>query len=108
MLVQPESKTYTLDEYRALEEKAEFKSEYGNGEILPMSGGTINHNRIVRNFVSVLDNAFRQKPYEVFMSDLRVWIPQHGRATYPDVMVISGDPAFSDNRSDEVLSLIHI
>ena len=66
MLIQSESKTYTLDEYHALEEKAEFKSEYGNGEILPMSGCTIDHNRIVRNFVSILDTAFRQKPYEVF------------------------------------------
>lgn len=66
MIVQSESKTYTLDEYRALEEKAEFRSEYNDGEIVPMSGGTINHNRIVRNFVSILDTAFRQKPYELF------------------------------------------
>ena len=104
MIVQSESKTYTLDEYRALEEKAEFKSQYSDGEILPMSGGTINHNRIVRNFVSILDTAFREKPYEVFMSDLRVWIPQHSKATYPDVMVIAGEPIFNDNRSDEILN----
>lgn len=104
MIVGSESKIYTLDQYRALEEKAEFRNEFNDGEILPMSGGTIDHNRIVRNFVSVLDTAFRQKPHEVFMSDLRVWIPQHRRATYPDVMVIAGDPVFSDNRSDEVLN----
>ena len=104
MLVQSKSKTYTLDEYRALEEKAEFRSEYDDGEILPMSGGTIDHNRIVRNFVSILNTAFRQKPYEVFTSDLRVWIPQHRKATYPDVMVIAGDPVFNDNRSDEILN----
>lgn len=104
MLVQSESKTYTLDEYRALEEKAEFRSEYDDGDILPMSGGTIEHNRIVRNFIRILDTAFRQKPYEVFASDLRVWIPQHRKATYPDVMVIAGDPVFNDNRSDEILN----
>jgi Uma2 family endonuclease len=104
MIVRSESKTYTLDEYRALEEKAEFKSEYDDGEILPMTGGTIDHNRIVRNFVSILDTAFRQKPYEVFTSDLRVWIPQYRKATYPDVMVIAGDPVFNDNRTDEILN----
>jgi Uma2 family endonuclease len=38
MIVRSESKTYTLDEYRTLEEKAEFRSEYDDGEILPMSG----------------------------------------------------------------------
>jgi Uma2 family endonuclease len=104
MLVQSESKTYTLGEYRSLEEKAEFRSEYDDGNIIPMSGGTIDHNRIVGNFVSILDTAFKQKPYEVFMSDLRVWIPQYRKATYPDVMVIAGDPVFNDNRPDEILN----
>lgn len=105
MLVQPESKkTYTLDEYRALEEKAEFKSEYDDGEIIPMSGGTIDHNRIVRNLVRILDTAFWQKPYEVFTSDLRLWIPQYRKGTYPDVMVIEGNPVLNDDRTDEILN----
>ena len=104
MLVQPESKTYTLDEYRALEKTAEFRSEYDDGEIIPMSGGTIDHNRVVRNLVSILDTAFRQKPYEVFTSDLRLWIPQYRKGTYPDVLVIAGSPVFNDNRIDEILN----
>ena len=104
MLVQPESKTYTLDEYRALEKTAEFRSEYDDGEIIPMSGGTIDHNRVVRNLVSILDTAFRQKPYEVFTSDLRLWISQYRKGTYPDVLVIAGSPVFNDNRIDEILN----
>jgi Uma2 family endonuclease len=104
MLVQPQSQTYTLDEYRALEETAEFHSEYHDGRIIPMSGGTIDHNRVVRNLVSILDTAFRQKPYEVFTSDLRLWIPQYRKGTYPDVMVIADKPVFNDNRTDEILN----
>lgn len=104
MLVQSESKTHTIDEYRALEEKAEFRSEYGDGEIIPMSGGTIDHNRIVRNLVRILDTAFLQKPYEVFTSDLRLWIPQYRKGTYPDVMVIEGNPVLNDDRTDEILN----
>ncbi len=104
MLVQPQSQTYTLDLYRALEETAEFRSEYHDGRIVPMSGGTIDHNRIVRNLVRILDTAFRQKPYEVFTSDLRLWIPQYRKGTYPDVMVIANKPVFNDNRTDEVLN----
>ena len=69
-----------------------------------MSGGTIDHNRIVRNLVRILDTAFRQKPYEVFTSDLRLWIPQYRKGTYPDVMVIADRPVFNDNRTDEVLN----
>jgi Uma2 family endonuclease len=104
MLVQPQSQTYTLNEYRALEETAEFRSEYHDGRIIPMSGGTIDHNRIVRNLVRILDTAFRQKPYEVFTSDLRLWIPRYRKGTYPDVMVIAAQPVFNDNRTDEVLN----
>ena len=55
MVVQSQPKTYTLDEYRALEETAEHRSEYHNGEISPMIGGAINHNRIVRNLLRMLD-----------------------------------------------------
>ena len=104
MLVQPQSQTYTLDEYRALEETAEFRNEYHDGRIIPMSGGTIDHNRIVRNLVRILDTAFRQKPYEVFTSDLRLWISQYRKGTYPDVMVIADKPVFNDNRTDEILN----
>ncbi len=104
MLVQPQSQTYTLDEYRALEETAEFRNEYHDGRIIPMSGGTIDHNRIVRNLVRILDTAFRQKPYEVFTSDLRLWISQYRKGTYPDVLVIADKPVFNENRTDEVLN----
>lgn len=104
MLIQSPSKTYTLDEYRLLEEKAEFRSEYDQGKIIPMTGGTIDHNRIVRNLVRLLDTASEEKPYEVFSSDLRLWIPQYSKETYPDVMVIAGQPVFNDNRIDEVIN----
>ncbi len=104
MLIQSQSETYTLDEYRALEETAEFRSEYHDGKIIPMTGGTINHNRIVRNLVSILDTALQRKPYEVFTSDLRLSIPQYLKATYPDLMAIAGNPIFNENRLDEVLN----
>lgn len=104
MLVQTQQQTYTPEEYRQLEETAEFRSEYHEGEILPMSGGTINHNRITRNLVGVFGNLFQGKPYEVFMNDLRLWIPRHQRGVYPDVMVIEGQPLFTEGRQDEVLN----
>ncbi|MFO0544532.1 MAG: Uma2 family endonuclease, partial [Pseudanabaena sp.] len=39
------TKRYTPSEYIALEDKAEFKSEYINGEIIPMAGASANHNK---------------------------------------------------------------
>ncbi|WP_079681247.1 Uma2 family endonuclease [Planktothrix sp. PCC 11201] len=57
---------YSLDEYRALEEKAEGRSEYRDGEIVPMPGGSLNHSRIGRNILTYLcvvlgDTQFEQK-----------------------------------------------
>lgn len=108
MLVQNKQKIYTLDEYRELEETAEFRNEYRSGEIVQMSGGTINHSRIIRNLSRVLGNLLEDQPYELFHNDLRLWIPRYRRGTYPDVMVIEGEPIFNEGRSDEILNPVLI
>ncbi len=43
---QTEKRYYTPEEYLALEESAIDKSEYHDGEIIPMPGGTTNHNKL--------------------------------------------------------------
>ena len=104
MLTRSPTKTLSLEEYRNLETSAETKHEYHDGEIIEMTGGSINHNRLVRNLIRLLDNALRKTIYEVFPSDLRLWIPQYNRGLYPDLMIIAGEPLFSDNRNDEILN----
>ena len=108
MLVQSKPKIYTLDEYRELEETAEFRNEYRDGEIVQMSGGTINHSRIIRNLSRVLGNLLEGQLYELFHNDLRLWIPRYRRGTYPDVVVIEGEPIFNEGRSDEILNPVLI
>ncbi|MBN3962640.1 Uma2 family endonuclease [Nostoc sp. NMS8] len=95
---------YTPEEYLELEEAAEYKSEYIDGQIIPMAGGTINHNRISLNLSAALNFAFRQQDYEVFMGDVRLWIPQKLTYTYPDVMIMAGKPEFFNNRKDIILN----
>ncbi|MCL1466837.1 Uma2 family endonuclease [Argonema galeatum] len=102
MLTQTQQRLSTLEEYRKLEETAEIRSEYHDGEIIPMTGGTINHNRIIRNLGRVLGNLVRGKEYEIFLSDLRLWIPVYRRGFYPDVMAIAGQPILNEGRKDEV------
>jgi len=104
MLVQSKEKFYSPDKYRELEETAEFRNEYRDGEIVQMSGGSINHSRIIRNLSRVLGNLLEGQPYELFHNDLRLWIPRYRRGTYPDVMVIEGEPVFNEGRSDEILN----
>ncbi len=100
----PQKQIISLDNYRNLEEISEFKHEYHDGVVIPMTGGTINHNRIIRNLIYLLMDACKNHTYEAFSSDLRVWIPEYQRGVYPDVMVISEDPIFNENRQDEILN----
>lgn len=95
-------RTYSPEEYLAIEIESETRNEYINGEIIPMSGGMPNHNRIVVNIASTLNFAFKKQPYEVFVSDQRLWIPQRRIYTYPDVMVVNGDLALQEGRKDTI------
>ncbi|MEB3178152.1 MAG: Uma2 family endonuclease [Nostocaceae cyanobacterium] len=108
MLTKTQRRSYSLEEYRQLEEAAEFKSEYRDGEIVPMTSGTINHNRITINICTFLKYGLQGKNAEPFMSDLRLWIPRFRRGNYPDVMVIQGQVAFNEGRKDEVLNPVLI
>jgi Uma2 family endonuclease len=108
MLTETRHRSYTLEEYRQLEKTAEFRSEYRDGEIVSMTGDTIDRNRITGNIYAFLKYALRGNKAEAFMSDLRLWIPRYRRGTYPDVMVISGQPVFSEGRKDEILNPVLI
>ncbi len=101
-------KNFTPAEYLAMEEVAEYKSEYYNGEIFAMSGGTPDHSSIAVNFVIELGPRLSAKPCRVFNRDVRLYIEQSGLHTYPDVMVICGKIEFAPKRKDEVTNPILI
>ena len=95
---------YSLDHYRQLEESAEVRHEYHDGVITPMTGGTIDHAKIIRNLVAFLYFALQGTECEVYGGELRVWVPEHHRGLYPDVSVIEGEPVLTADRRDEVLN----
>jgi len=94
----------SIAEYLALEEVADYKSEYVDGEIMPIAGGSTNHNQIALNISSLLNFAFRKLDYYVYMGDVRLWIPQKRIYTYPDVMVVAGEPEYFPDRKDTILN----
>jgi Uma2 family endonuclease len=94
---------YTPEEYLALEATATERSEYHQGEINPMVGASINHNRIVFNLNLLLGNALAQQiQYEVFINDLKVWLPETYSFTYPDVLVVKHPLMMYENRDDVI------
>jgi Uma2 family endonuclease len=94
MPLQTEKRDYTPEEYLVLEETAEYKNEYVRGEIIPMVGGTTNHNKIAGNFYRRFPLAIETQDYEVYMEGVRLWLPDSQVYTYPDVMVIQGQPSY--------------
>ena len=99
-MLQPKQPYYTPEEYLALEETAEYRSEYFQGEIFVMTGGSINHNRITGNIHTELNIAFENRPCEAFINDMRLLVKKNGLYTYPDVMVVCGQIRFLEGRDD--------
>jgi Uma2 family endonuclease len=103
MSLQP--KTYfTPEEYLELERKAEYKSEYFNGEIFAMGGASPRHVLIVTNVVSELRSELKNRPCTVYSTDLRVRVSPTGLYTYPDVVVVCGNLQFSDSQRDTLVN----
>lgn len=101
-------KYITPEEYLAMEEAAEIKHEYFQGEIFAMAGASIAHNRIVKNFINRFELGLSGKNCEAFMDNMRLWIEENGLFTYPDLMVICGEAAFYPDRDDTVTNPIVI
>lgn len=88
------NRTYTFDEYLAMEELDTEKHEYKNGEIVSMTGGTTEHNKIALNFAANLKMSLKKQNYSIFIGDVKLWIPTYSEATYPDIMLIEGEPNY--------------
>ncbi|WP_392482161.1 Uma2 family endonuclease [Nostoc sp. C110] len=97
-----EKRDYSPIEYLELEVISEYRHEYIDGQIIPMTGGTPNHNQIAGNFYAALNFALKRQPYRVFVADQRLWIPKKRIHTYPDVMVVAGSLEFSEGRKDTI------
>ncbi|MBD2365328.1 Uma2 family endonuclease [Anabaena minutissima FACHB-250] len=108
MQTQAVNKYYTTEEYLQLEETSECRNEYRDGEIVPMAGGTTNHNEIAGNFYANFKLQMRGKDYKIYMGDVKLWIPRYRIYTYPDVMVIQGKPIYEGKGTTTVTNPLMI
>ncbi|MHB2017585.1 MAG: Uma2 family endonuclease [Candidatus Xenobia bacterium] len=91
-------------EYLELERKASTRSEYYNGRMYAMAGGSEAHNLIVGNVVRELGNAFKGRPCKVYPSDMRAKAVVTGLYTYPDVSALCQPARFEDESRDTLLN----
>jgi Uma2 family endonuclease len=94
----------TPEQFLAMDREAEFKSEYYDGEIVAMTGGSLRHSRIASNLIGTLHGQLSRGPCQAFGSDMRVWNAVQRSYTFPDVVVVCGRPVLSDDRQDVLLN----
>ena len=92
----------TPEEYLEQERKAQSRSEYVDGVVRAMAGGSYRHAVIISNVTRSLGNSLEASECTVVSSDMRVWIPAAKTFCYPDSLVICGQARFSGIRYDVV------
>jgi|SRR5438445_10238990 len=112
-LATAESKgSYTLNQYLALERSSEKRHYYVDGKIYAMAGESPAHADISVNIVVSLASQLKGTPCRVRTKDTKVCsgpILSAGETTrglfsYPDVLVICGEPEYHDALKDVVLN----
>lgn len=92
------------EEYLVMERKAEYKSEYRNGQIVAMPGASRQHNIITVSISGELYVQLLNRECEAYTNDMRVKVKNTGLYTYPDVVVVCEEPLFEDNYFDTLLN----
>jgi Uma2 family endonuclease len=107
-MFQRKPKLYTPQEYLALEDEADSRSEYYDGEIFAMAGSTHNHDMIVGDLYVALHQFGKSSGCIVYTSSMKLLVKKSGLYTYPDVMVVCGRPKFAPKRNDTITNPVVI
>ena len=83
----------TPEAYLAAERDAEFRSEFIEGEVFAMSGGSRTHSSLISRVAHELEDALEEGPCIVTVADLRLRVGLGKAYLYPDVMVYCGESA---------------
>ena len=108
MTLAQETRYYSPEEYLELEVNSEIRHEYINGLIIHKTGGTPNHNQLALNFSGTLNYLLKRQPYQVFVTDQRLWIPSRKIHTYPDIMVVKNPLEYEEGRTDTLVNPVMI
>lgn len=103
-MIAVEKRVVSPEEYLAIERQALEKSEFFNGEIIPMAGATRNHNRINENLSVLIGTFLEEASCQSFSSDMRVHLPATGFYAYPDIVIVCGEPELLPDGFDNLLN----
>ncbi len=96
---------FNAEQYLALEESADYRSQFYCGEIFAMAGASRRHNTIAMNAASNLHFQLRNHPCEIYQNDMRVKVSENFY-TYPDVVIVCGEPQIEKKNGENLLNPI--
>jgi len=94
----------TEEEYLKFESESPHRHEFRDGKIVDMAGGSWEHGRIALNFLSFLSGRLRGKRCSPVGSDVGVRIDKVGHYSYPDGMIVCGQPEFASPNSRTIIT----
>jgi len=87
-----------------MERQSDIRHEYLNGEVFAMTSASLRHNTIVSNLAGILYVQLRGRPCRAYVADLRLRVTKTGLYTYPDLVVVCGEPQLADAHLDTLLN----
>ena len=100
MSAMPKRRKLTVEEYFAIELKADRKSEFFDGEMFMMAGASREHNIVVRNLVVRFHGQLELCSCQIFFSDMRLKVSRTGLYTYPDLLIVCDPPEYAPENRD--------
>ena len=85
----------TVEEYFAFDEASEYKNEYIDDEVYPMTGGTAHHAEIMYNAGFALGLRLRGGNFHFYTSAMRNSVSPT-RYLYPDFTIVRGVPELDE------------
>ncbi len=94
MAVEVAERLMSAEAYLEWESEQPFRNELIDNRIYPMPGGSRAHEYILARLVYLLIAALMDWDCEVYAGGMQVKVDRLGTYTYPDVTVVTGEPAF--------------
>ena len=91
-------------QYLAIENAAEFRSEFFDGEMFAMAGASPGHNTIRENLGGELYARIKGGRCRSYSVDQRVKVERTGLYTYPDILVVCGTPVFAHDDANSIIN----
>ena len=92
------------EEYLEAEARAEFKSEYYEGEVFAMVGASEAHSTLVVNITASFVSQLKGKPCRAYSNDTKVQPGTADKYFYPYLSIVCGQPEFRDTAKTILLN----